>query len=407
MRCYSLPALAVVAACTSISLHAADAADAAYSAFTAPELKMLFRYRLEAVDQDGLAENALANTLLSRFSLAQKFSHGWSAGGEFDYVAALGDKNYNDSINGKTAYPVVADPAGADLNQAFVMYQSDSQSQTLKIGRQRINLANERFVGGVGWRQNEQTFDAVRYQASLSSELKLDYSYSSKVNRVFSSKSPQGDWSSDLHLLDLRYQPNSNHQLGAFIYQMEFDDAPLVSNQTLGLDYQYSQALSQSSRYMLYGSYALQQDAGDNPNSYDADYWTVEANLWLGAWQSGVGVEVLGSDNGIGFSTPLATLHKFQGFADKFLATPANGIEDKYLKLGYKLDQLELMAFYHWLDAAEAGIDGTADYGKELDLQLSYNLNAQHAVLLKYADYQANSLHTDTSKFWLQWLAKY
>ncbi len=111
----------------------------------------------------------------------------------------------------------------------------------------------------------------------------------------------------------------------------------------------------------------------------------------------------MGSDNGVGFSTPLATLHKFQGFAEKFLSTPANGIEDKYLKLGYKLDQLELMAFYHWLDAAE----GEADYGKELDLQLSYNLNAQHAVLLKYADYQANSLHTDTSKFWLQWLAKY
>ena len=396
MRCYSLIAMAIAAAEPS-----AFAAEPASAALAAPELKMLFRYRLEAVDQQGLAENALASTLLSRFSLTQKFSHGWSAGGEFDYVAALGDKNYNDSINGKTAYPVVADPAGADLNQAFVMYQSDSQ--TLKIGRQRINLANERFVGGVGWRQNEQTFDAVRYQASLSSELKLDYSYSSKVNRVFGSKSAQGDWSSDLHLLDLRYQPNSNHQLGAFIYQMEFDDAPLVSNQTLGLDYQYSQVLSQSSRYTLYGSYALQQDAGDNPNSYDAEYWTMEANLWLGAWQGGLGVEVLGSDNSIGFSTPLATLYKFQGFADKFLTTPANGIEDKYLKLGYKLDQLELMAFYHWLDAAEGG----ADYGKELDLQLSYNLNTQHAVLLKYADYQANSLHTDTSKFWLQWLAKY
>lgn len=398
MRCYSLPALAVMAACTAVSVSAAETAS---SAFTAPELKMLFRYRLEAVDQDGLAENALASTLLSRFSLTQQFSHGWSAGGEFDYVAAIGDKNYNDSINGKTTYPLVADPAGADLNQAFVMYQSGEQ--TLKVGRQRINLANERFVGGVGWRQNEQTFDAVRYQASLSSELKLDYSYSSKVNRVLGSKSPQGDWSSDLHLLDLRYQPNSNHQLGVFVYQMEFDDALLVSNQTLGLDYQYSQVLSQSSRYMLYGSYARQQDAGDNPNSYDAEYWTVEANLWLDQWQSGLGVEVLGSDNSIGFATPLATLHKFQGFADKFLTAPANGIEDKYLKLGYKLDQLELMAFYHWLDAAE----DEADYGKELDLQLSYNLNAQHAVLLKYADYQANSLHTDTSKFWLQWLAKY
>ncbi|MBU1620376.1 MAG: alginate export family protein [Gammaproteobacteria bacterium] len=402
MRYYSLIAMALAATCTSVFAVAEEKTSVALAA---PELKMLFRYRLEAVDQNGLAENALASTLLSRFSLTQKFSHSWSAGGEFDYVAALGDKNYNDSINGKTAYPVVADPAGADLNQVFIQYQGDSQ--TLKIGRQRINLANERFVGGVGWRQNEQTFDAVRYQASLSSDLKLDYSYSSKVNRVFGSKSPQGDWSSDVHLLDLRYQPGNNHQLGAFVYQMEFDDAPLVSNQTLGLDYQYSQVLSQSSRYQLYGSYAWQQEAGDNPNAYNAEYWTLEANFWSGAWQSGVGIEVLGADtgsgNGIGFATPLATLHKFQGFADKFLATPVSGIEDKYIKLGYKLDQLELITFYHWLDAAE----GEADYGKELNVQLSYSLNAQHAVLLKYADYQANSLHTDTSKFWLQWLAKY
>ena len=396
MRYYSLPALAVMAACTSVC-----AADVASTALAAPELKMLFRYRLEAVDQDGLAENALASTWLSRFSLTQKFSHGWSAGGEFDYVAAIGDKNYNDSINGKTAYPVVADPAGADLNQAFVMYQSGEQ--TLKIGRQRINLANERFVGGVGWRQNEQTFDAVRYQASLSAELKLDYSYSSKVNRVFGSKSPQGDWSSDLHLLDLRYQPNSNHQLGAFVYQMEFDDAPLVSNQTLGLDYQYSQALSHSSRYTLYGSYARQQEAGDNPNSYDADYWTVEANLWLGAWQSGVAVEILGSDNSIGFATPLATLHKFQGFADKFLTTPGNGVTDLQIKAGYVQQSWDVQVQYHWLDAAKGGMD----FGNELNIAMQFKLNPQFEVLLKAAHYDAKHYLTDTSKYWLQLLAKF
>ena len=61
MRYYSLPALAVMAACSSISVHAADTAS---TALPAPQLNMLFRYRLEAVDQDGLAENALASTCL-------------------------------------------------------------------------------------------------------------------------------------------------------------------------------------------------------------------------------------------------------------------------------------------------------------------------------------------------------
>ena len=47
------------------------------------------------------------------------------------------------------------------------------------------------------------------------------------------------------------------------------------------------------------------------------------------------GIEYLEGNGTIGFSTPLATLHKFQGFADVFLTTPASGITDAYGKLGY------------------------------------------------------------------------
>ena len=45
------------------------------------------------------------------------------------------------------------------------------------------------------------------------------------------------------------------------------------------------------------------------------------------------GYEVLegAPTGGLAFVTPLATLHKFQGWADKFLATPASGIEDAYI----------------------------------------------------------------------------
>ncbi len=45
----------------------------------------------------------------------------------------------------------------------------------------------------------------------------------------------------------------------------------------------------------------------------------------------GVGYELLGSDDGVAaFQTPLATLHKFNGFADQFLVTPAGGLQDIY-----------------------------------------------------------------------------
>ena len=94
----------------------------------------LFRFRLESVDQDGLAENALASTLLSRLTVLQGLTEQFSAGVEFDYVAVLGDTSYNNSLNGKTRYPLIADPAGSDLNQAFVQYQH--QGHQLKVGRQ-------------------------------------------------------------------------------------------------------------------------------------------------------------------------------------------------------------------------------------------------------------------------------
>lgn len=86
------------------------------------EVKWLFRYRLEHVEQVGVAERALANTLLSRVTIAQSLTEKLSAGVEVDNVTVVGDSQYNDTVNGKTQFPTVADPRGTDLNQAFIQY---------------------------------------------------------------------------------------------------------------------------------------------------------------------------------------------------------------------------------------------------------------------------------------------
>ncbi len=76
----------------------------------------------------------------------------------------------------------------------------------------------------------------------------------------------------------------------------------------------------------------------------------------------GIGYELLGSDDGMkAFSTPLATLHKFQGWADQFLVTPADGIEDIYFKMTGSIGKTNLAFFYHDYSADE----GSADYGEE------------------------------------------
>jgi hypothetical protein len=263
-------------------------------------------------------------------------------------------------------------------------------------------LGNERFVGSVSWRQNEQTFDAVRYQTKLGAAFKIDYSFINRVNRVFGSKSPQGDWRSNIHLLDMNYTITSQQQLKFYTYTIDLREAPQLSNQTIGLDYLQSGSLGNFS-YQFNGAVATQHDIADNSTSFNAMYQNFEAQLSYQSYSLGLGMEKLGADNGVGFSTPLATLHKYQGFADKFLNTPTNGIDDLQLKAGFTRQNWDVQVQYHWLDANRSSLA----YGREFDVTAQYKFSPQYTVLLKAARYDAADYLTDTTKLWLQWLAKF
>lgn len=71
-------------------------------------------------------------------------------------VAHLGNRRFD--------RPVVADPELTQMNQAAPRYTR--QGATVHVGRQEILLDDQRFVGNVGWRQNHQSFDAVRAESS-------------------------------------------------------------------------------------------------------------------------------------------------------------------------------------------------------------------------------------------------
>ena len=133
--------------------------------------------------------------------------------------------------------------------------------------------------------------------------------------------------------------------------------------------------------------------------------------LEAGAVISGVtlalGNETLGSDDGnYGFQTPLATKHKFNGWADQFLGTPASGLSDTYVKAVTKVKGIKLVGFYHMFDAVE----GSTDLGSELDLLAVKKLDDTFTVGAKAAFYSAGddaSGKVDTDKFWLWAQAKF
>ncbi|MBK8376058.1 MAG: alginate export family protein [Sphingomonadales bacterium] len=148
---------------------------------------------MELVDQDGLAEDATAPTWSLRAGLRSAEWNGFSGVVEGEAILRLGKPRYNDTVNGLTVYPVVADPSDVLLNQAYIRWKPDAVVE-VTAGRQAVNLDNQRWIGSVGWRQNDQTLDAARVTLKPVKGMTVDYHYAWRVNRVFGPDSPQGIW---------------------------------------------------------------------------------------------------------------------------------------------------------------------------------------------------------------------
>jgi hypothetical protein len=368
------------------------------------------RLRYEGVDQDPMGEDAEALTMRAR--LGFETGKAWETAllVEGDLLWPL-DSNYNSTTNGKTTFPVVVDPEGYEINRLQLANTLLPQT-TITLGRQRIALDDQRFVGNIGWRQNEQTFDSLRIVNKTVTNLTLDAAYFRQVNRVFGKQSLQGRYEGDSYLANLAYQFPIG-KLTAFGYLLEFDplaNAPVAvsnaavrdSSQTYGVRFAGERPLAKIKLgYML--SYAQQTEYRDNPLNFDLDYLLAELTTTYRQYYIGVGTELLEGNGGKGFTTPLSTLHKFQGWADKFLTTPANGIDDRYINAGFTLkgvgplDTLSVQASYHQYQAERI----SQDYGDEVNLQLQGKWR-RFLGLVKYANYSADRLFTDTAKLWVQ-----
>ncbi|MCZ6723848.1 MAG: alginate export family protein [Gammaproteobacteria bacterium] len=361
-----------------------------------------FRYRYEGVDEAGFDQNAKASTLRTRLTLASASLNNFSALLEMDDVRTIGWDDYNSTTNGKSPFPVVADPVGTDLNQFWFKYRVDEFDTTL--GRQRILLGNQRFVGGAAFRQNEQTFDGLRAQVMPTDKLVLDLSYVSQINRIFGPEdgANPATLTGDNVFFRADYRASEAHRLSGYGYWLRIDpqsgytSGKTVDNSSnsLGLEYK-----GQFDKLSLAAAWARQSDAGDSTLDYEADYYMVELVLGLQTVKLKAGYEVLGSDNGVGFATPLATLHKFQGWADKFLDTPGDGLKDTYLDVSGNIGAVKLGAVYHDFQAEAT----SAKFGSEIDLVASWTVNKQFSVEAKYANFNSDdsSRFSDAKKGWV------
>jgi hypothetical protein len=356
-----------------------------------------FRYRYEYVDDDAISREARASTLRTVLGYETGVFQGFRGLIEFEDVSDLQDR-YNSTTNGKTQYPVVADPDGTEVNQAYLDYVG-IEDTLLRLGRQEVILDNQRFVGPVGWRQNHQSFDAAAAIASGIPNLTAFYAWINQLNRVTGDDNPLGDLDTNTHLVNLGYDIEGFGKATAYMYYLDVDDVDPLSSTTVGARFAGERALGEDFDLVYAGEFANQTDAADNPNDVDQNYYLGE----LGARFMGVTVkgalEHLGGsgDTGDAFQTPLATLHAFNGWADQFLTTPPDGLDDYYVMASGTFSEIKCTGAYHVFESDE----GSTDYGSEFDLGFSYPLTKELVVGATAAWFDGDDGgFDDVTKYW-------
>jgi len=372
------------------------------------EIDLSFRYRFEFVDQDGFDEDAEASTVRTRLSVKSGDFRDFDFFIEVDDVRQIIWDNFDQgggNTPGRSEYPVVADPDGTDLNQAYINY-GGLDDWGFRLGRQRINLDNQRFVGGVGWRQNEQTFDAFRVDYRLLDKVDVFYSYVDKVRRIFGDEVRAGKDRQDMtQFVNVSGETPIGKLVGYYYYydsddrNVDADGTTSFSSGTGGVRLTGGVPVNDEWKISYEAEYANQGDVGNNPNNVDEDYWHLDVGASMDIYEAHLGWEVLTGEDGdprnVAFQTPLATLHAFNGWADVFLTTPAGGLDDKYIKFKATPGDFIIDVRYHTFEAESGG----ADYGDEIDFRVGYKFNKRFRGDLYFADFDGDDFG-DVTKFW-------
>ncbi|MEN8205123.1 MAG: alginate export family protein [Pseudomonadota bacterium] len=413
--------LPVAAACAFAGQQASAESDTFVDAIKNGKAGLSFRLRYEDVEVDTPSDDSAdALTLRTRLNYTTDTFKGFGAMLEMDDITSLTSVNYNDGVNGKSG-PAIADPEGTEVNQAYLSYAYKETGG--RWGRQRIILDNARFIGNVGWRQNEQTYDALSISSKSLPDANLFAGYVTNVNRIFGEDSLVGDVDQSTLLLNASYEGLSWGKFTGYGYLLDADPSGKQSaaganfnrwdTNTYGLRFAGSTDASDSVKVSYAAEYATQSDTDDNPLSYDADYYNLEAGITFVGVTVKLGTEMLGADGSDGFFiTPMATLHKFQGWTDQFLGgglgNIPGGIEDVYLSVGGKVAGIKLLAVYHDFTSDDKGASGNPsdDLGSEIGFLVGKDFG-NYGLQLKYSDYDADDHGVDTEKLWLTASARF
>jgi len=399
-RALSVVLLTLVTAGSQVSADTTQAIEDALKFGNGGAVKIDTNYRYENVDQDqGVAKTANANTLRTRLGLLSPVFHGLQGYVEYEGTHAL-QSDYNNGRGNKPGYSTVADPGYNELNQMWLSYAGVPDT-VIKGGRQRIKLDDDRFIGNVGWRQLETTFDSVLITNKSLKGLTVNIGYIGNV-QTFTSTTEN----INAPIVNANYNLGDYGNLIGYGYWLDYTESENYqkSSQTYGLRF-----INSDKPKKFYDHYSLlytaewsyQQDY-QHSSPYQANRFNLMSGFTAYNFSFQGAMEQLnGSGLNRTFDTPLGTNHAFQGWADLFLITPNNGIRDVFGTVSAKFmdnDSLVLSGIYH--DFTDD--TGRVHYGKEWNFQAVKKFGKHYSLLAKYANYDADRFATDTQKIWVQ-----
>jgi hypothetical protein len=360
------------------------------------------RYRFEGVKDDLPVfddNKAYASTLRTalRYDMARISNFDLML--EFQDVTDIGLRTEHNNLgagslwNGVDDRPIIADPGNTSINQALLSWVGLPDT-TIGAGRREIVFDNARFVGNVAWRQNYQSFDTGFITNESIPMTTITYAYVGQTNLING-----GTRGMKTSLLNVGADLNEMVKVVGYGYFLDYTDDGFagLSTKTFGLRAAGVVPVSKKWNIAYEAEYADQRNWRDNPNDISASYYNLAAGTVWNGWTFKIGQEKLGGgDDGV-FRTPLATLHKFNGWADRFLITPGGGLKDLYLLANGRAGKFSFMAVYHKFDADTGG----AKYGNEIDFLVGYTAPWKQSFYLKYANYSADEWAADVSKIWL------
>jgi hypothetical protein len=390
-------AAACILLCANSFTYATDDGEG-FSLFSSAKLYGELRPRYEHVDMDD-GVNDTANAFTARTVLGGQFEGIAGVDGLNAQLEVINITNFgllDDYFPEQTGFDTINDPQQTRMTQANLSYTFGDT--TLIAGRKMLFLDNYRFIGHKNWRQMPQTFDLLAMINKSITNLTLVGAYVNKINYPgYHSYS-----NTNSVVLNANYKLNSALSLTGYGYMLAsihdtFGVRLTGTTEIAGAKINYE------ADFAMQDKPSFDEDSmGNIKPDHEAIYYKLGANTNYNGIILGAYYEVLGEKEGTeggAFSTPLSSLHIQNGFADKFLKTPDDGLVDMSINIGYHMDGIgKFLAMYHNFESDNGG----KDFGQEFDFLYLKKVSKNFSMMVTAAIYQQGDLAIfDTKKYWL------